>query len=120
VDLARTGRVPRCVRPLFQILLLTGQRRSEVGGMRWEELRELGTEQALWELPGESNDERPAAPRAARACRSGAPLWPTANGAAGVQHDKHDLDLRLQQGQETARSAHHELRSENGLAPLPS
>ena len=37
--------------PLFQVLLLTGQRRSEVAGMRWDELRGLGTGAALWELP---------------------------------------------------------------------
>jgi integrase len=37
--------------PLFKVLLLTGQRRGEVGGMRWDELRELGTDRATWELP---------------------------------------------------------------------
>ena len=39
--------------PLFKILMLTGQRRSEVGGMRWTELRELGGECAIWEIPAE-------------------------------------------------------------------
>ena len=38
--------------PLFQILLLTGQRRAEVAGMLWTELRNLETESALWELLG--------------------------------------------------------------------
>ena len=38
--------------PLFQVLLLTpGHCRSEVAGMRWNELRKLGTGAALWELP---------------------------------------------------------------------
>ena len=39
-------------RPLLRILLLTGQRRSEVAGMLWSELRDLSTENALWEIPG--------------------------------------------------------------------
>jgi integrase len=39
--------------PLFKVLLLTGQRRGEVAGMRWGELRELHTDAAAyWELPG--------------------------------------------------------------------
>src|SRR5262249_10252024 len=38
--------------PLFRILLLTGQRRAEVAGMHWSELRDLDSENALWELPG--------------------------------------------------------------------
>ena len=37
--------------PLFKVLLLTGQRRGEVGGMRWDELRDLGTNRAIWDLP---------------------------------------------------------------------
>jgi integrase len=37
---------------LFKLLLLTGQRRSEVGGMRWNELSKLGGEEPLWEIPG--------------------------------------------------------------------
>ena len=38
--------------PLIRILLLTGQRRGEVAGMLWCELRDLSTENALWEIPG--------------------------------------------------------------------
>ena len=37
--------------PLFQLLALTGQRRGEVAGMRWDELRGLGNTGALWDLP---------------------------------------------------------------------
>ena len=37
---------------LFKLLLLTGQRRGEVAGMRWEEVRDLATPDALWEIPG--------------------------------------------------------------------
>lgn len=39
-------------RDLFKILLLTGQRRSEVGGMRRSELGGLSTSQPTWEIPG--------------------------------------------------------------------
>jgi len=36
--------------PLFRLLLLTGQRRTEVAGMRW---REIDWQSATWTLPGE-------------------------------------------------------------------
>jgi integrase len=36
--------------PIFRLLILTGQRRSEVAGMRWSE---LDVDQALWTIPGE-------------------------------------------------------------------
>jgi integrase len=36
--------------PFVQVLLLTGQRRTEVGGMRWDE---LNLEERVWHLPGE-------------------------------------------------------------------
>jgi integrase len=38
--------------PLFKLLLLTGQRRAEVGGMRWSELSNLDGVAPLWEIPG--------------------------------------------------------------------
>lgn len=37
---------------LFKLLLLTGQRRAEVGGMRRSELSSLDGERSLWEIPG--------------------------------------------------------------------
>src|SRR3954469_3716332 len=37
--------------PMFKVLLLTGQRRGEVAGMRWDELRNLCTGEAVWDLP---------------------------------------------------------------------
>ncbi len=37
---------------LFKVLLLTGQRRGEVAGMRWDELRDFGTKAPLWKIPG--------------------------------------------------------------------
>jgi hypothetical protein len=39
--------------PLIRFLLLTGQRRAEVAGMTWSELRNLSGEDAIWEIPGE-------------------------------------------------------------------
>jgi integrase len=38
---------------LIRFLLLTGQRRAEVAGMSWCELRELSNGNALWEIPGQ-------------------------------------------------------------------
>jgi integrase len=38
--------------PLFKLLLLTGQRRSEVAGIRWEEVSNLQAEEINWEIPG--------------------------------------------------------------------
>ena len=38
--------------PLLRLLILTGQRRAEVAGMLWSELREIEDEGALWEIPG--------------------------------------------------------------------
>jgi len=37
----------------FAVLLLTGQRRAEVAGMRWSELRDFEGEDSLWEVPKE-------------------------------------------------------------------
>ncbi len=37
---------------LFKLLLLTGQRRSEVGGMDRSELSDLDSDRPLWEIPG--------------------------------------------------------------------
>lgn len=46
--------------PLFQLLLLTGQRRGEVAGMRWDELVGLNGKRPAWELPGErTKNHRP-------------------------------------------------------------
>jgi integrase len=47
--------------PMFKLLLLTGQRREEVAGMRWQD---IDLEQALWTLPGSltKNKEQHAVP----------------------------------------------------------
>src|SRR5215204_3413978 len=42
---------PEPFAPLFRLLALTGQRRGEVAGMRWDELRGLGTIHAIWDIP---------------------------------------------------------------------
>lgn len=39
-------------RPIFQILILTGQRRGEVAGMRWSEIHLEPADRATWSLPG--------------------------------------------------------------------
>jgi integrase len=42
---------------IVKLLVLSGQRREEVGGMRWSE---LGLDRALWSLPPErTNNKRP-------------------------------------------------------------
>ncbi|SEH31203.1 tyrosine-type recombinase/integrase [Magnetospirillum fulvum] len=38
---------------LFKLLLLTGQRRGEVGGMRWSELVGLDGDRPAWEIPSD-------------------------------------------------------------------
>lgn len=38
---------------LYRLALLTGQRRAELSGMRWGELRDLGGDEPLWALPGD-------------------------------------------------------------------
>ena len=42
----------------FKLLLLTGQRRNEVAGMRWDELRDMDTHDAIWEIPSERTKNR--------------------------------------------------------------
>lgn len=38
--------------PIIRILLLTGQRRAEVAGMRWSEVHDLASGRPTWEIPG--------------------------------------------------------------------
>lgn len=46
--------------PLVRMLLLTGQRRAEVAGMRWFELRDLEDGDARWEIPAERTKNKRA------------------------------------------------------------
>jgi integrase len=46
--------------PLFMILLMTGQRRGEVAGMRWNEIKDFNMGEALWEIPGERTKNKQA------------------------------------------------------------
>lgn len=39
--------------PLFDVLLLTGQRRNEIAGLQWTELKEWDSKRPLIDLPGE-------------------------------------------------------------------
>jgi integrase len=105
---------------LFTILLLTGQRRAEVGGMRWHELRDVGTGRAVWELPASRTKNRqahlvPLAPEVqvilAGLSQTG-PLVFTSRSStsiSGFSKAKATLDERI-----TA------LRRQAGLAPLPA
>jgi integrase len=104
---------------LFKVLLLTGQRRGEAGGMRWDELRDLGTSQAMWELPASRTKNRqvhlvPLAPEVQAILSSlprTGPLVFTSRSAtsiSGFSKAKATLDQRLAA-----------LRAEAGLAPLP-
>jgi integrase len=106
--------------PLFQILLLTGQRRSEVASMRWDELRWLGSDEALWDLPGTrtKNGQPHLVPLAApaqsllTAMPQTSPLVFTTTGStavSGFSRAKSLLDTRIT-----------EVRRADGRSPLPS
>ena len=43
---------------LFQLLLFTGQRRGEVAGMQWSEIRNRNPNEAVWEIPGSRTKNR--------------------------------------------------------------
>lgn len=45
--------VPGLFGTIFRTLLLTGQRKEEVGGMGWKELEDLEGEAPTWSIPGE-------------------------------------------------------------------
>jgi integrase len=105
--------------PLFRILALTGQRRGEVAGMRWNELRGLGTRQAVWDLPGNRTKNGqphlvPLAP-AVQAILTAIPQTSTlvfstnnASPVSGFSKAKRLLDREITN-----------LRSAEGLPPLP-
>lgn len=105
---------------LFTILLLTGQRRAEVGGMRWGELHDLGTDHAVWDLPASRTKNHqahrvPLAPEV-QAILAGLPRTGrlvftsrSSTSISGFSKAKAALDERI-----TA------LRRKAGLAPLPS
>ncbi|WP_048710734.1 tyrosine-type recombinase/integrase [Microvirga massiliensis] len=103
---------------LFKVLLLTGQRRSEVAGMRWDELRSLNTSEAVWHLPPERTKNAqshlvPLAPAVRTILqmlpRTGPLVFSTTSKTAvsGFSKAKRQLDLRIAQ-----------LRSDEHLASL--
>lgn len=72
--------VPMVWRTFFRLLILTGQRRSEVSGMRWEE---LDRRSAIWTIPPEraKNSKAHLVPLAPSALAeidlaAGGPEWP--------------------------------------------
>ena len=105
--------------PLIRLLLLTGQRRAEVAGMLWCELRDLPNENALWEIPGHRTKNKhshlvPLTPEAQNLLL-GLPrvseLVFTTTGetpASGFGKVKARLDARI-----------NTLRRSDGLEPLP-
>jgi integrase len=61
--------------PMFRMLLLTGQRREEVAGMRWDEIRDLDGDRPQWELPESRTKNRrphivPLVPQAVKIIRA--------------------------------------------------
>jgi integrase len=105
---------------LFKVLLLTGQRRSEVAGMRWDELRELGKDVALWDLPASrtKNGQAHLVPLApvvqavlAAVPRTSPFAFTTTNSTAvsGFSKAKRLWDVRIA-----------DLRNREGLPPLTS
>src|SRR4051812_34679366 len=106
--------------PMFKVLLLTGQRRGEVAGMRWDEVRSLGIDEAVWDLPASRTKNGqphlvPLAPEVQAILmalpRNGALVFSTTGTTAlsGFSKAKRQLDQRIA-----------ELRAEAGLSALPS
>jgi integrase len=104
----------------LKVLLLTGERRSEVAGLRWEELEGLGTEEGIWRLPGvrTKNGQShlvPLAPAVQALLlelpRIGSLVFTGTNAtaASGFSKAKKELDIRLER-----------IRCEMGQGPLPS
>jgi integrase len=105
--------------PAIRLLLLTGQRRAEVAGLRWSELRNLEAGDALWEIPGQRTKNKqshlvPLSPAAKSVIldqpRVGDLIFSTTGETpvSGFGKVKARLDDRM-----------NELRSGNGLPPVP-
>jgi integrase len=106
--------------PLFMILLMTGQRRGEVAGMRWNEIKDFNMGEALWEIPGERTKNKQAhiVPLPPAICevlntlpRTGDLVFTTTGETpvSGFGKAKARLDARIA-----------ELREEDGLEGVPS
>jgi len=106
--------------PVIRILLLTGQRRSEVAGMAWSELRGLDTNEAVWEIPAARTKNKrahlvPLAPNLRDLLlatpRTGELVYSTTGRTplSGFGKAKVRLDQRLAQ-----------LRERDGFAPMPA
>jgi integrase len=114
------ARVPGVFGCFFAVLLLTGQRRAEVAEMSWAELKDLGTEQAIWAIPKERTKNArahlvPLAPAVRRILlpmpRTGPLVFTTTGTTAisGFSKAKRHLDEMLRLS-----------GTELGLPPLPS
>ena len=80
--LSGTGDFPAIIR----LLILTGQRRDEVGGMRWSEIDRAG---ALWTIPGD---------RAKNGKPHAVPLAPAALAVLDTVHERAGRDLLFGSG----------------------
>ena len=85
--------------PIVKLLILTGQRRNEVAGMRWEELRDLHSKHATWEIPeARTKNARPhVVPLSAQA--QAIVLRMPHVGSSHLLEDRQDAGIRFQQGQ---------------------
>lgn len=111
--------LPGVFGPLLKVVLLTGQRRGEVAGMRWSELRGLGTAEAIWDIPPSRTKNGqphlvPLAPAVQEILlelpQTGSLVFTTRSTTAisGFSKAKRELDRRVDQ-----------LRSDRGVAALP-
>lgn len=94
--------------PIYKVLMLTGQRRKEVAGMTWDELRDLETDRAIWQIPASRTKNKlvhlvPLAPQVSTLLReqprTAALVFPggTANPVSGFSKVKRRVDARIRQ-----------------------
>jgi integrase len=100
-------------RDYFRLLLLTGQRRNEVAGMAWDEIRDLDGDDPRWEIPGERTKNHrdhivPLAPAVVTILRR---RWEAQRKQAQVAVD-------TQSGREKARAKSKLVLSGTGETPL--
>ena len=115
--------------PLYQLLVLTGQRRSEVGRARWSE---INIEQKLWTIPPERmkvgaahvvplTDAVMAILKELPRFNGGDYLFSTTFGekpVRGFNRAKHDLDRHMQRSWRALGRLRHEDRRHKDVAPF--
>ena len=115
--------------PLYQLLVLTGQRRSEVGRARWSE---INIEQKSWTIPPERmkasaahvvplTDDVMAILKDLPRFKGGDYLFSTTFGkkpVSGFNRAKHDLDRHMQRSWRALGRLRHEDRRHKEIAPF--